>query len=139
MQVWKKAVVVLRREEEAKTETMAQIYSSLCSIISDHTHRLHEALELCDLAVTIRSDLSSVHNMRGTVLTKMDRHSEAKMAFEQALRLEPLSTNSMFNLALAYKNLGDVMVAMEILQRVLAVDHTHQPAKNQLAKLINML
>lgn len=134
--MWKRAVQVLGKEEEPKTEKIAQTYSSLCSMVSRNTSRLPEALGLCDLAVATHSDLPNIHNIRGAVLTKMERHSEAKMAFEQALRLEPGNANSMFNLALAHQNLGDVVVAMEILHRVLAVDPTHQPAKEQLENLI---
>lgn len=139
MQVWKRAVVVLGREEEPRTETLAQIYSSLCSLVSRQAHRLHEALELCDLAVMTRSDLPSVHNMRGAVLTKLGRHGEAKVAFERALRLEPHNINTAFNLALAYKNGGDVIIAMEMFRHVLTIDHTHQPARDQLKGLLSAL
>lgn len=131
---------VLEKEKEPKTDKIAQVYTSLCGMVStaNHTpHRLHEALELCDRAVSTRNDLPAVHNMRGAVLTKMGRHKEAQLAFERALRRDPQNTNTMFNLALAYQNLGDVTVAMEILQWVLAVDHTHQLAKDQLGKLAN--
>lgn len=130
-------MVVLEREEEPKTDKIAQIYTSLCGMVSGHSHRLHVALELCDKAVSVRNDLPDVHNMRGAVLTKMGRHKEAQLAFERALRRDPQNPNTMFNLALAYQNLGDVTVAMEILQWVLAVDHTHQLAKDQLRKLAN--
>ena len=130
---------MLEREEDPKTDKIAQIYTSLCGMVSaGHApHRLWEALELCDRAVSTRGDLPDVHNMRGAVLTKMGRHREAQLAFEQALRRDPQNANTMFNLALAYQNLGDVTVAMEILRWVLAVDHTHQLAKNQLRKLSN--
>ncbi len=131
--------MVLEKAEEPNTNKIAQVYTSLCGMVSaDHTpHRLREALELCDRAASTRSDLPDVHNMRGAVLTKMGRHKEAQLAFERALRRDPHSANTMFNLALAYQNLGDVTVAMEILQWVLAVDHTHQLAKDQLRKLTN--
>ena len=138
VQVWRRAASVLEREEEPKTDKIAQVYTSLCGMVSaaGHTpHRLREALELCDRAVSTRSDLPDVHNMRGAVLTKMGRHKEAQLAFERALRRDPQNVNTMFNLALAYQNLGDVAVAMEILQWVLAIDHTHQLAKDQLRKL----
>ena len=139
-QIWKRAVTVLEREkEELRAETVAQIYSSLCSMVSSHAHRLHEALELCDLAVRTQSDLPTAHNMRGTVLTRMGRHREAKMAFERAMILDPHNLNTAFNLALAHKNMGDVIVAMEMLQRVLAIDHTHQPARDQLKVLLSAL
>ena len=118
---------------------MAQIYSSLCSMVSSHDQRLPEALELCDLAVQTQSGIPSVHNMRGTVLTKMGRHREARVAFEQATRLDPHNLNTAFNLALAYKNSGDVIIAMEMLQRVLAIDHSHQPARDQLKRLLDSL
>ena len=138
VQVWRRAASVLEREEQPKTDKIAQVYTSLCGMVSaaGHTpHRLREALELCDRAASTRSDLPDVHNMRGAVLTKMGRHKEAQLAFERALRRDPQNTNTMFNLALAYQNLGDVAVAMEILQWVLAIDHTHQLAKDQLRKL----
>ena len=135
MQIWRRAILVLKREEEPKTDNIAQVYSSLCSMVSGHAHRLREALKLCDMAVTTRNDLPIVHNMRGAVLTKMGRHKEAKMSFERALRREPENVNTMFNLALAYHNLGNITVATEILHWVLAIDHTHQPAKDQLRKL----
>lgn len=71
------------------------------------------------------------------MLTKMGRHGEAKLAFEQALAMEPRDVNVMFNLALAHENLGDISVAMEILRNVLIMDHAHQLAKDELMKLIN--
>lgn len=135
MQVWRRALVVLEREEEPQTDKIAQIYTSLCGMVAGHTHRLDEAIELCNRAVFIDSDIPSVYDMQGAVLTKMGKHKEAKIAFERALRQEPQNPNTMFNLALTYQNLGDVTVAMKILQWVLAVDHTHQPATALLRKL----
>ena len=131
-------MTVLEKEDDPKTDKIAQVYTSLCGMVSGHTYRLQEALELCDRAITTRNDLPDVHNMRGAVLTKMGRHKEAQLAFERALRRDPQNANTMFNLALAYQNLGDVTFAMEILQWVLAVDHTHQLAKDQLRKLANL-
>lgn len=135
--MWREAVRVLVKEEQPQTDKIAQIYSSLCGMVSGHTHRLSEALKLCDLAVSARPDLSGTHNRRGAVLTKMGRHGEAKLAFEQALAMEPRDVNVMFNLALAHENLGDISVAMEILRNVLIMDHAHQLAKDELMKLIN--
>lgn len=131
-------MTVLEKEDDPKTDKIAQVYTSLCGMVSGYTHRLREALELCDRAILIRNDLPDVHNRRGAVLTKMGRHKEAQLAFERALRQDPQNANTMFNLALAYQNLGEVTVAMEILQWVLAVDHTHQLAKIQLRKLANL-
>ena len=133
--MWREAVLVLAKEEEPETEKIAQIYTSLCGMVSDHASRLPEALRLCDLAVATQSNLPNIYNRRGAVLMKMIRHKEAKMAFEQALRLDPQNTSYMFNLALAYENLGDVAVAMDTLHRVLSIDPTHQLAKSELRKL----
>ena len=140
LQVWRQAVLVLGSEEDPRTETIAQIYTSLCGIVSQsHTPRLQEALELCNLAVNVRSDLHNIHTTRGTVLTKLKRHEEAKIAFERALSLEPHNANNLFNLALAHKNMGNRMVAMEMLQRVMVIDHSHKLAKDELRKLNSVL
>ena len=67
--------------------------------------------------------------------TLLRRYGAAKLAFEQALFLEPHNTVNMSNLALAHATMGNKAVAMEILQHVTAIDHTHKFAQDQLRKL----
>ena len=131
--------MVLANEEDPKTDTIAQIYSALCSMLSQRdSSRLKEALELCNTAVAVRDDLPHVHTTRGTLLMKMRSYGEAKLAFEQALYCEPQNANHLFNLALAHESMGNKAVAMEILQHALVIDHTHKLAQNHLTKLTSL-
>lgn len=55
----------------------------------------------------------------GLEMIRREQYAHAMGAFEEALRLNPTSTESMFNLAACYDSIGDPLRAIQIYRRLL--------------------
>lgn len=81
------------------------------------------------------SNDSAVFASIGTALLLAKQSSEAELAFERALQLNPESVTGETNAASAYLQAGDVDKAIAHLERAVAIDPMHMPA---VVPLINL-
>ena len=86
-------------------------------------------------ALKLNSSASNTHNSRGSLLLRKGRLDESLNEFHQAIQLQPTNTNANYNMALAYKQKGDIQSAVSALERLLSVDPSHTLARNALAEL----
>ncbi len=78
---------------------------------------------------------SEVFTSMGTALLVAKHSSEAELAFDRALQLNPDSVAGETNAASAYLQAGDVNQAVAHLERALALDPLHLPAAAPLIEL----
>jgi hypothetical protein len=78
---------------------------------------------------------SSVFTAMGTALLMGKQSTEAELAFERALQLDPDSVADETNAASAYLQAGDVDGAVSHLERAVAMDPLHLPADMPLIDL----
>ncbi|MCX7974833.1 MAG: tetratricopeptide repeat protein [Candidatus Aminicenantes bacterium] len=77
-----------------------------------------EALALVNNALRFNSRLAMAHNLKGLILQKLNRLTEAIECFNQAIKLVPDDVTFNFNLAVAYFNDSQLLKAREILERI---------------------
>ena len=73
------------------------------------TENCDRARQICEMAIAFDSTNPAGHHLRGLTLLSLERYKEALGAFEEAIRLDPLSPNSAiahFNRACALSRLG---------------------------------
>ena len=87
-----------------------------------HRRDLDLALEHVDRALELNPARGYAHEQRGRLLFGMERHADAKAAFESALRLEPEKRTTLFYLGLTEVELGNWTLAAERFRRVVDVD-----------------
>lgn len=71
---------------------------------------------------------SEIFTSMGSALLLAKQTSEAELAFERALQLDPGSVTAETNAASAYLQAGDVDKAVAHLERAVAIDPMHMPA-----------
>lgn len=62
-----------------------RVYMQLASLLLTHTERYHEAYRLTRKAVRVEEDWEQTHNLMGKCLVKLERYSEAAVAFKKAV------------------------------------------------------
>ena len=127
--------VVLKENKTDVKENVARLYTSICNTIARNDSRLVEATEYCTKAVRTNQKLSAAHNSLGAVLLQRGNTERAIQEFKTAAALNHSNTNPDYNLAMIYMSLGEETQAMYSLERVLAIDKNHLPAKKQLEQL----
>lgn len=78
---------------------------------------------------------SAVFTAMGTALLLGKQSTEAELAFERALQLDPHSATGETNAASAYLQAGDLDVAVAHLERAVTIDPLHLPADMPLIDL----
>lgn len=97
-----------------------------------------EAAALVNNALNFNARLALAHNLKGLILQKLNRLSEAIESFNQAIKLVPDDINFNFNLAVAYFNDNQLAKAKEIFERIfpLVKDET---MKQQIASYLKQI
>lgn len=80
---------------------------------------------LVEEALKLNSSLSGAHNSRGSFLLRKGLLHESVDEFRQAIQLQPTSTNAHYNMAIVYRQRGEMERALSSLQKVLAIDPSH--------------
>ena len=80
------------------------------------------ALDHVDRALELNPARGFAHEQRGRLLFGMERHAEAKAAFESALGLEPEKRTTLFYLGLAEVELGNWTLAVDRFERVVELE-----------------
>jgi Tfp pilus assembly protein PilF len=123
-------------EDSSNKDVLTSVYNSLCIMIAKNSSRLlHMATEFCERAIDLSAESATVHNTLGVVLMERGRNKNAIKAFKRAAALNQTNTMVNYNMALAYSNIGEAQLAMESLERVLAADSDHTPARVYLQEL----
>jgi tetratricopeptide (TPR) repeat protein len=78
---------------------------------------------------------SRIHNNLGSGLLNSGRIKEAIPEYEYAIHLDPLNTDALYGLAIAYDSIGGRHDAILLYQQTLALAPGRLPAKRNLAML----
>lgn len=65
-----------------------RVYMQLASLLLTHTERYHEAYRLTTKAIRVEEDWEQTHKLMGKCLVKLERYSEAAVAFKKAVSYE---------------------------------------------------
>lgn len=74
-----------------------------------------------------------VHSNMGVILGELQRHTEARRAYETALQLAPGHIPALYNLGLLHEELGDWDGAGDLFRRILALQPDYDDARCRLA------
>lgn len=85
-----------------------------CNRAASHFYLLNDeqAIKDCNTAISLNPRYARAYGRLGLSLTKLDRHKEAKQAYEKALELEPENEGYKNNLALSMETLASQAVDM---------------------------
>ncbi len=100
--------------------------------------QLHDpagALASLDLAVEASPSSPETHYQCGVALSMLDRVSEARVAWERTVELDPQHGRALFRLALVSRDEGDVPLAIDFLTRAIWADPRFPLAYNELAAI----
>ena len=62
-----------------------KVFTALANLLREHTTDYQEAYEMTRKAVQQEPEWEESHNMMGNCLMKLERHSEAKLAFKRSV------------------------------------------------------
>ena len=92
-------------------------------------------LPIADKGLALNDSTSPGHNSRGSLLLRIGRHGDAVAEFRRSLELNPTNTNALYNLALAYRQRGEVGKSEQMLEAVLRADSSHKLAQTAIHEL----
>lgn len=90
------------------------------------TEVLHEAIALCQKAISLKSGISEVHNTLGVAYAYLRRYDEAAQEFLRALEIRPNLIIAHYNVSLLCFSRGAMEVALFHLGRILEIDPTSE-------------
>jgi len=123
---------------DSKTDVTAGIYYELGKLLmkNETTSRLKTALKAYSNAVAFKPEFSEYLHSKGYVLTKLNMYTEAKDAFEDALKDNPNHIGANYKLGKVMLDLGDPDKAEKYFRKVVALNGSEVMAKFQLAALL---
>ena len=77
-------------------------------IVLSRMGRLEEAIKSYDFATVVEENFTAAWYNRGNVLARLSRFDEAIVCYQTALNGEPKDAATLYNLALAYRQKGDL-------------------------------
>lgn len=83
-----------------------------------------------------RPEEASLHDLLGRALLRLDRHEEARAAFEHALALDAKDAHALEGLALAHASAGELEPAIALLERATEADPEEERYLYTLAQLL---
>lgn len=81
-------------------------------------NRFDLALENVDKAIQTKPRLAMAHNLKGMILEKQDKLTDALSAYQQAVKIVPDDISFNFNLGAAYYKAGEFAKAKEIFLKI---------------------
>lgn len=124
IQMFQRATEILGTRERARSRSV-ETYQSLAYVISMNQSRMSEALNVLEVALTMKPGLLELLNMKGYILHMMDRPSESVATLQHALKTSPNNRDSLYHLGMAYSKLGEIEKAEVLFRRVLQLDSTN--------------
>ena len=124
IQMFQRATEILGTRERARSRSV-ETYQSLAYVISMNQSRMSEALNVLEVALTMKPGLLELLNMKGYLLHMMDRPSESVATLQHALKTSPNNRDSLYHLGMAYSKLGEIEKAEVLFRRVLQLDSTN--------------
>ena len=129
-------------ERLGRVADIVDLYTRLCSVQPDlavahfnravylrRTDRLDEAVLAYRSAIALHIDgAADAWSNIGVILGALERHADARAAFTQALVADPRWIPALYNLALLHEEFGERDAALELFQRVLAIDPGYHDA-----------
>lgn len=115
---------------------MAESYYLLISVISSNQSRFEEALGMCDEAISIHPHHAKLYAVKGGILLKMNRTTEALSVLEEAVRINSGIASVHYNLGMAHMRLGNQARAERAFRDVLLIDHDSTHAMFHLATVL---
>ena len=123
------AIAAFERAVELKP-SLASAYSGL-SLALEESGKLEEAERALLTSVGLRATAAR-YVLLGNVRAELGRVSEAETAFHEALRLEPVNEEALYNLAVTIRERHPAQ-AVELLSRVIELDPSYAPAYRELS------
>ena len=112
------------------------VYYNLTNLVKMDPTRLQEAYGLYQRALSMKPDFVEAHMNKGDVLLKMNRTTDAKLAFESAVHHNPEYTDAYYNLGTTHIQLGDKKEAERCYRTALSIDEGHLYSMFSLALLL---
>jgi len=107
-------------------------YNLACCLRRDG--HLERALEMHERGVALGlANAEEAWTNIGVLLGELDRHADARAAFEKALVLNPRWLPALYNVALWHEEHGDTQTAVATFERLLALDPEYHTALVRLA------
>lgn len=98
--------------------------------------RFHQAMDLYRMAVGKDPDLGRVWLAGGVLSARMGNLEEAVTWFQNAARMPPLRAVSLYNLARAYKEMGNLDSARKVLEALLEINPRDGDSWNNLGTIL---
>ena len=112
------------------------VYYNLANLLRTDPHRLSEAYDLYQTALSMKPDFVEAHMNKGDLLLKLNKTTDARQAFEKAIYYNPDYTDAHYNLGTAFLLLGDKAGAEKSYRRALKLDRQHVHSLLSLAGLL---
>ncbi len=105
-----------------------------CGVYLRRAGRLDEAVGAYRRAIALNVDgLAEVWSNLGVIFGDLERHAEARAAFANALDVDPMWVPALYNLGLLHEEFGEREAALELFERVLAIDPDYYDALARIA------
>lgn len=111
---------------------------NLLGLLKLHDNKLQEAQSLLQKAVELYPCSYYLENL-GRICFELNDFEQAIILYKQAVELEPQNFSALFNLALAYKNKGQIEEAIETYKKALQIRPDNFKAYFNLAGLYDSL
>ena len=108
-----------------KRSRTIETFHALINVVSQNESRLEEAIAICNEVISLKSDVPESHLIKGNLLTKLNRTSEAKDSLDKAALLGPSLAEPYSSLGLLYSKLGRMTTAEQYYNKALAIDPRH--------------
>ncbi|PYS99481.1 MAG: hypothetical protein DMF63_11515 [Acidobacteria bacterium] len=101
---------------------LSEAHASMCMILQDYDYDFAGAEREAKIAIQLNPNNSVAHQAYGVLLTKLERHAEAKTEFKRALEIDPLSVACNWVYSFCLFLAGDFDKAIRQAERALELD-----------------
>ncbi len=98
-----------------------QLYKNLAKAYRKN-NEYSKALQAIEKAISLNSDATVPHMLKGNILYDIGKYKEAVSAYKTALKLKPNNPSLLYNLALSFLKAGDEFAAIEYLKKAGGLD-----------------
>ncbi|PVD28691.1 hypothetical protein C0Q70_11285 [Pomacea canaliculata] len=100
-------------------------YLNLANLVSKDPHRLEEARNLLQQAISMRTDFIEAYINLGDIFVKLGRIADAQHTYEDAIRVEPRNADLHFNLGVVHLEQKHMAEARQAFENALKIDPDH--------------
>ena len=135
LQMFHRATKILGTKERVRSKSV-ETYQSLAYVISRNESRIPEALDVLEVALSMKPSMLALLNMKGYFLHMMNRSSESVAVLQQVVSSQPDHIDSLYHLGLANYKLGEKGKSEDMMRKVLQLDTTNGRAMLHLGLLL---